>query len=266
MKFLRFIDPIRGKPCAGILVSADTVECLDGDGFDADQATGIMLPLGEIKHFLPPVVPPTILALGLNYRQHAIETGAEIPSEPLLFIKAASAANAHGEPIVLPQQAPEYVDYEAELVIVIGKTCRNVSPEAALDYVFGYTCGNDVSARDCQKWRDKQWARAKSFDTFAVMGPVIETDLDPADLRIRCWLNGECMQDSRTSDLIFDVPATISYLSNAMTLYPGTVIFTGTPPGVGVAREPEVYLRDQDRVRVEIEGVGSLENPVLTGR
>jgi 2-keto-4-pentenoate hydratase/2-oxohepta-3-ene-1,7-dioic acid hydratase in catechol pathway len=159
--------------------------------------------------------------------------------------------------------APDEVDYEAELVIVIGKQARHVSEEEALEYVLGYTCGNDVSARDCQLRLDAQWARAKSFDTFAPLGPWIETELDVGDCRVQCRLNGATMQDGNTEDLIFGPRYLISYLSRCLTLLPGTAIMTGTPAGVGFARKPSVFLAPGDIVEVEIEGIGTLRNPVV---
>jgi 2-keto-4-pentenoate hydratase/2-oxohepta-3-ene-1,7-dioic acid hydratase in catechol pathway len=166
--------------------------------------------------------------------------------------------------IELPRIAPDHVDYEAELAVVIGKTARHVSEQDALDYVFGYTCANDVSQRLCQKTLDRQWARGKSFDTFCPLGPWIETGIaDPQTLGIRSRLNGETMQDSNTGRLIFDVRRLVSYISDAMTLLPGTVILTGTPDGVGDARDPAVYLRDGDTIEIEIDGIGTLSNPVV---
>lgn len=224
--------------------------------------TGDTVPLSDIK-LLAPVTPPNILAIGLNYREHAIETGAAIPDHPVLFIKATSAVTHPGDPIILPGVAPDEVDYEAELAVVIGKTAKKVRVEDALDYVFGYTVGNDVSARDCQKVRDVQWARAKSFDTFCPLGPWIETDLDPADLPISSKLNGETMQASSTKDLIFGAAELIAHLSENITLLPGTVIMTGTPPGVGMALDPPRFLRAGDTIEITIEGIGSISNPVI---
>lgn len=211
---------------------------------------------------MAPVEPPNIFAIGLNYRAHAVEGGEAIPKAPILFIKASSALAGTNQPILLPRVAPNEVDYEAELVIVLGKRARNVAEDDALDYVFGYTCGNDVSARDCQLRIDRQWARGKSFDTFAPLGPWIETDLDPDSCAIRCRLNGKVMQDSNTKDLIFNTRHLISYLSHSITLQPCTVIMTGTPSGVGFARKPPVFLKAGDVVEVEIEGIGTLRNPV----
>jgi 2-keto-4-pentenoate hydratase/2-oxohepta-3-ene-1,7-dioic acid hydratase in catechol pathway len=159
--------------------------------------------------------------------------------------------------------APDEVDYEAELAVVIGKECKNVEVDQAGDYILGYTCANDVSARDCQIKIDKQWARAKSFDTFCPLGPVIETDLDPDNCQISSVLNGQVMQNSNTSDMIFDTAELISYLSKNMTLKPGTVILTGTPEGVGFARDEAVYLKPGDTIEIKIEGIGKLKNKVV---
>jgi 2-keto-4-pentenoate hydratase/2-oxohepta-3-ene-1,7-dioic acid hydratase in catechol pathway len=168
------------------------------------------------------------------------------------------------EPIVLPADAPDEVDYEAELAVVIGRTARKVAQADALKYVLGYCCANDVSARDCQIRRDKQWTRAKSFDTFGPLGPclVVDPKLDPNARPIRAILNGQVLQDSNTSDMIFSVPYLVSYLSQHFTLLPGTVIATGTPGGVGCTRKPPVYLRAGDEITIEIDGIGRLTNPV----
>ncbi|MHB9034146.1 MAG: fumarylacetoacetate hydrolase family protein [Anaerolineae bacterium] len=240
------------------------LRAIEGDIFSTWQATKQVYALNEIK-LLAPLVPVNILAIGLNYRAHAIETNAQIPDHPVLFIKATSSLCNPGDPIVLPSAAPNEVDYECELAVVIGKTAKNVSEANALDYVFGYTCGNDVSARDLQQRIDKQWARAKSCDTFAPLGPWIETELDPANALLRTRLNGTTMQNSSTSDMIFSCRQLIAHLSQSLTLLPGTVILTGTPPGVGTARKPPVYLRPGDIVEIEIEGIGVLRNPVIAG-
>ncbi|MFW6238174.1 MAG: fumarylacetoacetate hydrolase family protein, partial [Halanaerobiales bacterium] len=180
----------------------------------------------------------------------------------VVFLKATTSLVGPEEKIVLPDLAPEMVDYEAELAVVIGREARNIEKEEVDDYIFGFTCANDVSARDCQHELDVQWARAKSFDTFCPLGPHIETELDPGDLEIRSRLQGEVMQDSRTSDMIFSVPELVSYLSWNFTLLPGTVILTGTPEGVGFAREPQVFLRPGNEIEIEIEGIGILSNEV----
>jgi 2-keto-4-pentenoate hydratase/2-oxohepta-3-ene-1,7-dioic acid hydratase in catechol pathway len=218
---------------------------------------------------LPPVPDPQkIICIGLNYRDHAAESGAPIPKEPVLFSKFTTALIGDGQPIVLPPVSQE-VDYEAELVIVVGRRGRNIRKEDAGQYVAGYTIGHDVSARDWQLKKDgKQWLAGKSFDTFAPTGPALVTPdevLDPHNLSIRLRLNGKTMQDSNTSHLIFGVGELLAYLSQVFTLEPGDLIFTGTPPGVGFARKPPVYLKAGDTVEVEVERLGILRNPVIQG-
>lgn len=216
----------------------------------------------------PPVRNPRkIVCIGLNYRDHAIEGGKAIPTEPVIFSKFHTALIAAGENIVLPKVAKK-VDYEAELVIVIGKECKHVpNDDTAFQYVGGYTCGHDVSARDWQfKGEEKQWTIGKTFDTFAPVGPHILTadeKFDPHNARIQLRLNGETMQNSSTREFIFGVPAILNYLTQVMTLVPGDLIFTGTPPGVGIARKPPVLLKPGDVCEVEIEGLGVLKNPVV---
>ena len=234
---------------------------IEGDLFGSWEATGPVVSQADAR-LLAPVAPLQIVAIGLNYRQHAEESGMGIPGAPLVFVKTVNAVTHPGSPILLPAMAPDEVDYEAELVMVIGKTAKNVSKEDAADYVLGYTCGNDVSARDCQLRLDKQWARGKCFDTFAPLGPWIATGLDGDSLDIRLTVNDEVMQDSNTSDLIFSCDELVCYLSQCMTLYPGSIIMTGTPSGVGFSHDPQAYLREGDTVTVEIEGIGSLTNPV----
>jgi 2-keto-4-pentenoate hydratase/2-oxohepta-3-ene-1,7-dioic acid hydratase in catechol pathway len=218
---------------------------------------------------LPPITDPRkIVCLGLNYRDHAAESGAPIPKEPVLFSKYATALIGHDQPIVLPPVSQE-VDYEAELVIVVGKRGRNISGADALRYVAGYTIGHDVSARDWQLKKDqRQWMVGKTFDTFAPTGPFLVTADEvpgPHELPIRLSLNGQTMQDSNTGQMIFRVSEVLAYLSLVFTLEPGDLIFTGTPPGVGFARKPPVYLRPGDVVEVEIGGLGVLRNPVVQG-
>jgi 2-keto-4-pentenoate hydratase/2-oxohepta-3-ene-1,7-dioic acid hydratase in catechol pathway len=205
---------------------------------------------------------PKVVCVGLNYRDHAGESGAELPKAPLLFGKFANTLCGDGDPIVLPDGIG-HVDAEAELAVVIGQVARAVPVERALDVVAGYACANDVSARDAQ-FGDGQWFRGKGFDSFCPVGPAIvpAAELDTGDLRIVQRLNGEVLQDSRTSMLIFGVPELVSYVSHAVTLEPGDLVLTGTPSGVGVFREPKVTLRPGDAVEVEIEGVGVLRNPV----
>jgi 2-keto-4-pentenoate hydratase/2-oxohepta-3-ene-1,7-dioic acid hydratase in catechol pathway len=231
----------------------------------AKAANAVRFDSAAVK-LLPPIPdPPKIVCLGLNYRDHAIESGATIPKEPILFSKYATALIGPEEPIVLPPVSRE-VDYEAELVIVVGKRGRNVKAAEAMSYVAGYTVGHDVSARDWQlKKEGKQWMVGKTFDTFAPTGPVIVTAdelSDPHGLAIRLRLNGQTMQDSNTSQMIFRVEDVLAYITQVFTIEPGDLIFTGTPPGVGFARKPPVFLKTGDVVEVEIEGIGILRNPV----
>ncbi len=217
---------------------------------------------------LAPVVPRSILCIGLNYRRHAKESGAAVPDHPVLFMKMPSSVQHPGAPIVLPRTLrSDAVDYECELAVVIGKRCRNVSRQQALDYVLGYTCGNDVSARDWQlRWGGSQWCRGKTFDTFCPLGPALVTAdeiPDPNALAIKTVVNGDTLQDWNTSDMIFDVRHLIAFLSGSSTLEAGTVIMTGTPHGVGSARTPPRYLQPGDTVTVAIEKIGALTNPVV---
>ncbi len=216
---------------------------------------------------LPPIPSPEkVICVGINYADHARESGMEPPAEPVIFSKFPSAASAHGDPIVLPRLS-ETVDYEAELVVVIGIGGRHVPKDKARDHIAGYCCGNDVSARDWQLHKPAgQWLLGKTFDTFAPFGPALvtadEID-DPGNLAIRLRLNGRTMQDSNTDQLIFSVEELIAYVSGVCTLAPGDLIFTGTPPGVGMARKPPVLLKPGDTVEVEIDRVGILRNPVV---
>lgn len=217
---------------------------------------------------LAPVVPATIVCIGLNYAKHAAEGGKGPPERPVWFTKLPGAVQHPGEPIRLPRSQPtEKADYEAELAIVLGRECRDATKENALSYVLGYTCANDVSARDWQRdWSGSQWCHAKSFDTFCPLGPVLVTPDElpnPNGLRIRSVLNGTVMQDSNTSDMIFDVPTIITFLSADKTLPAGTIILTGTPEGVGFARKPPVWLKPGDTIAIEIESIGTLTNPVV---
>jgi len=218
--------------------------------------------------FLTPIDFRCIYAIGLNYREHAKETGLEIPKYPMVFMKAPTAAQNPGDPIVIPRfLRSDKVDFEAELGVVIGRPCKNVNPEEALSYVLGYVCANDVSARDWQKEKGGgQFCRGKTFDTFCPVGPCLATAdeiPDPSQLTIRSFVNEDKMQESRTDDMIFDVPTLISFLSGSTTLLPGTLILTGTPSGVGEARKPKRFLVPGDEVTIEIEGLGILTNPVV---
>jgi 2-keto-4-pentenoate hydratase/2-oxohepta-3-ene-1,7-dioic acid hydratase in catechol pathway len=211
-----------------------------------------VMPLAEAQ-LLPPVVPSKIVCVGRNYAAHAAEHQAAVPDEPMLFLKPPSALIGHRQPVQVPAGIGR-VDHEAELAVIIGSSAQGVSHDEALDYVLGYTCANDVSARVFQQ-KDGQWGRAKGFDTFCPLGPWITTDLDPLDLGVWGFVNGELRQDDRTASMVFDVPALIAFISGVMTLQPGDVILTGTPAGVS-------ELHAGDVVRVEIEGIGVLENPV----
>jgi len=242
-----------------------------GGAWEGDELFAGLTPSGEearIARVLAPVQPPAIFCIGLNYRRHAAETGAALPEWPVLFMKSPGAVQDPGEAIVLPRAlASAEVDLEGELAVVIGRRCRNVSRDEALKVVAGFTCGNDVSARDWQKqWGGGQWCRGKTFDTFAPLGPVLVPPAelaDPLALRLRAIHNGVVVQDGNTNDMIFDVPTLITFLSGSTTLLPGTVIFTGTPEGVGMAATPPRWLAPGDRVEVEIEGLGRLSNPVV---
>ena len=221
---------------------------------------------GQPYRLLPPVPQPEkVICIGVNYADHAAEVGMEVPSEPVVFNKFASALIAHGDTIRLPKVS-DRVDYEAELVVVIGKRGRDITRQDACDYVAGYCCGNDISARDWQKGKPaRQWLLGKTFDTFAPLGPelVLQDEItDPMQLGITLRLNGVIMQDSNTNQCIFDIPALIAYVSQVVTLESGDLIYTGTPPGVGDMRTPPIYLQPGDTVEVEIESLGVLRNSV----
>jgi 2-keto-4-pentenoate hydratase/2-oxohepta-3-ene-1,7-dioic acid hydratase in catechol pathway len=268
MKIVRYADP-HGRVHCGAEQPDGTVLRLEGDVFASPRLT---TERASVAKRLAPIVPTQILCIGLNYRQHAAETGAKVPERPILFVKGINTLQHPGDPIEIPQHlASSEVDYECELAVVIGRACKNVSREHALDYVLGYTCANDVSARDHQiKLGGGQWCRGKFFDTFAPLGPRLVTADEipnPNALRLSTTLNGERVQDSNTSDMIFDVASLISYLSGSTTLVPGTVILTGTPQGVGMAAQPVPrWLRPGDSVTIEIEHIGALTNPVALER
>jgi 2,4-didehydro-3-deoxy-L-rhamnonate hydrolase len=220
--------------------------------------------LADARLHAPIPAPGKIIGIGLNYEDHAAETGAAIPEQPIVFAKWANSIVGPGDPIVIPD-ATKQPDYEAELAVVIGKAARRVSESEALDHVFGYTNANDVSARDIQLGEGGQWVRGKAIDTFCPIGPYIATTdevPDPQNLTIRCVLNGEAVQDGTTSKMIFSVAELVAFLSTGMTLLPGDIIITGTPPGVGMARDPQLWIKAGDEVTIEIEGLGSLTNPV----
>lgn len=262
MKIIRFISG--GKTFLGQWIDDKSAKRIEGDLLGKYRVTSEVL---KIDKLLAPLVPADILCIGLNYRAHAAESNSPIPKNPMLFIKASGTLNNPGDPILLPRLSDQ-VDYEAELAVVIGKKAKYVKKENALDYVLGYTCANDVSARDWQRNKDLgggQFARGKSFDSFCPLGPWIVTRDEipnPNALNIKSILNGEVMQDYTTSDMIFDVPTLIESLSSTMTLQPGSVILTGTPQGVGFARTPPVWLKPGDTIAIELEKIGRLENPV----
>ena len=264
MKIIRFQDSKGDIGYASLLPDGRAL-AIKGDIFGSMQVTNAPV---KIHRLLAPVLPTAIMCIGLNYRRHAAETGSPIPAYPILFLKNPAAVQDPDKPILLPASQPisTEVDYECELAVVIGKRCKGVNRQRAFDYVLGYSCANDVSARDWQgKWGGGQWCRGKGFDTFAPLGPCLVTPdeiSNPNALAIRTILNGETMQNSNTMDMIFDVPTLIEFLSSGTTLLPGTVILTGTPEGIGAARKPQRFLKAGDRITVEIEKIGSLTNTV----
>lgn len=259
MKICRFLDHAGAVRTGRLLDDQHAAPVIDSEARPLRFASE---PL-RIARLAAPVQPSNIFAIGRNYRAHVAETGATAPERPLVFLKATSSLLPPGGAIMLPEAAPDEVDFEAELAIVIGRTASRVTPEGALEYVLGFTCANDVTARDCQR-NDKQWTRAKGFDTFCPLGPWIVTpdELDPQRLAVRSRLNGAAMQDGSTADMTFSCSELISYLSHQFTLLENTVILTGTPDGVGFARKPPVFLRHGDAIEVDIEGIGVLTNSV----
>ena len=255
----------RGDGARVGIVEGDDVYDAGDSLFDLDRGEHVG-PWDAVPLLAPVLRPSKIVGIGLNYRDHAAETGAALPEQPLLFAMWANAVVGPGEPIRLPPAGVStFVDYEAELGVVIGTRASGVAATRALDHVLGYTCLNDVSARDRQR-REPQWIRGKSLDTFCPIGPWITTadELpDPQALAIKLHLNGETMQDSSTAEMVFGVAELIAFVSEAITLEPGDVIATGTPPGVGASRRPPVSLKAGDTVVVEIEGIGLLTNPVV---
>jgi 2-keto-4-pentenoate hydratase/2-oxohepta-3-ene-1,7-dioic acid hydratase in catechol pathway len=268
MKIIRFLAD-DGKILNGRYHddAPDHAEVIEGDIFKEFKVTRKK---EKISQFLPPVLPSNILALGLNYRKHADETKMEAPEFPVLFLKTTSSVIGHEAPILIPAAGPDQVDYEGELAVIISRSAKNVSPDQAFDYILGYTCANDVSARDWQFEKQKgQWARGKSFDTFCPLGPFLVTKdeiRDPNRLHIRTTLNDLTLQDARTDAMIFQVADIVSLLSQSMTLLPATVILTGTPEGVGFTRKPPVFMKEGDKITIEIEKIGRLSNPVRKER
>ena len=264
MKIIRYQDSA-GKIHYGRQKADGSASRIEGDLFSTYRDTGEP---ADVKKLLAPIHPTDIVCIGLNYRRHAEEGNQPIPQWPVVFMKTSSAVQNPGDPIVLPRKLKsDAVDYECELAVVIGKPCYNVTKARALDYVLGYTCANDVSARDWQmKYGGSQWCRGKTFATFAPLGPALVTAdeiADPNALGIKTVLNGNVMQDWNTNDMIFDVPTLIEFLSGSTLLSPGTVILTGTPHGVGGARKPPVFLLPGDTVTIAIEKIGELTNPVV---
>ncbi|PXA05652.1 5-carboxymethyl-2-hydroxymuconate isomerase [Coraliomargarita sinensis] len=254
-----------GQICFGV-ESKGEVHRIAGDIFDQFSVTDEVL---EPVKRLAPLEPKQIYAIGLNYREHAAEMKSEVPEYPVVFTKSVTSVAHPNGPIRLPRHLhSDQVDYEGELAVVIGKVCKNVSADEALDYVLGYTCANDVSARDWQKvYGGGQWIKGKSFDTFCPLGPFLVTAdevPDPQILPLRTMLNGQIVQESFTGDMIFPVAELIAFLSGSTTLLPGTVILTGTPPGVGMAAHPPRFLRPGDEVVVDITGIGMLHNHIVS--
>jgi len=225
-----------------------------GVGTDSVRYTGQSYPVADVR-LLAPVLPTKVVAIGKNYADHAREMGGEPPDEPVIFLKPSTSVIGPGDPVARPVKLSERVDFEGELAVVIGRLCRDVPPERVSEVIFGYTCANDVTARDLQA-KDGQWTRAKGFDTFCPLGPWIETGLDPSDLELTTTVNGEVKQHARTSQLLHDVTAVVRYVTSVMTLLPGDILLTGTPAGIG----PLVH---GDRVSVAIQGIGALTNPVV---
>jgi 2-keto-4-pentenoate hydratase/2-oxohepta-3-ene-1,7-dioic acid hydratase in catechol pathway len=241
---------------AGDMTIAEIAGHPFGPGTGETKLTGAVYPLADVR-LLAPVLPSKVVAIGKNYLEHARETGSEPPVEPLIFLKPSTAVIGPGDAIVRPVHLSHRVDYEGELAIVFGRLCRDVPAARVPEVIFGYTCANDVTARDLQA-TDGQWARAKGFDSFCPLGPWIETGLDPADVQLTTAVNGEVKQDSRTSLLIHDIVKLVTYVTAVMTMLPGDVLLTGTPEGIGP-------LAAGDIVSVSVEGIGALTNRVVDG-
>lgn len=249
MKFLRFrIGKVEKK---GILVD-DKIKEITGSFFNEFSVTENEYDMDDVK-MLPPILPSKLVCIGRNYADHAKELGNDVPETPLMFLKPSTTVIGDGDVIEYPD-CSDRVDHEAELGVVIKRTCKKVTEKDAMNYVLGYTCVNDITARDIQK-KENKFTRAKGFDTFAPIGPIIETELDPSGVNVKCFVNGEVRQDGNTRDMIFNVPQLISFISNVMTLLPGDIIATGTPAGVGA-------LSVGDIVEIEVEGIGTLNNIV----
>jgi 2-keto-4-pentenoate hydratase/2-oxohepta-3-ene-1,7-dioic acid hydratase in catechol pathway len=265
VRIARFQDQT-GAVCTGVAHGDGSFTYAQGNMFDGSfKDTG---KAATVSKLLAPVEPPVVVCIGLNYKKHADELGLPYPKNPVVFLKPPNTVTGHGTPIAKPR-ITEKMDYEVELAVVIGKPCRDVSVDDALNYVLGYTCANDVSTRDWQKVPElsgSQWTRSKIFDNFCPLGPVLVTADEipnPNNLQVKCFVNGEKMQDSSTSDLIFNIQQVVSFCSIGTTLAPGTVIITGTPAGVAEGRSPQPWLKPGDHCVVEIEKIGRLENPIV---
>jgi len=256
MRIARFV--LDSEPQYGIVdgpAGSETVTVIHGDPFfNGVERTGTTHPLADVRLVAPIIPRSKVVGVGRNYAEHAAELGNEVPEEPLLFFKPNTSVIGPGEPVFLPEFSDE-ISFEGELAVVIGRICKDVPVERAEEVIFGYTCANDLTARDVQR-REKQWARAKGFDGSAPLGPWIETDLDTESLGLRTLVNGEVKQNGNTADMVWGVKELVAEVSRAFTLLPGDVILTGTPAGVGL-------LDEGDRVSVEIEGIGTLSNPVV---
>jgi 2-keto-4-pentenoate hydratase/2-oxohepta-3-ene-1,7-dioic acid hydratase in catechol pathway len=247
-RFVRCL--VDGEPAYGT-VEGEEVALIDPHPFTTYRPTGQRVPLAGLR-LLAPVIPTKIIAVGRNYRAHALELGHEVPTAPLYFLKPSTSVIGPGDTVLLPNDLSDEIHFEGEVAVVIGALLSRVTPEVAAKGILGVTCANDLTLRDLQR-SDEQWTRAKGFDTSCPLGPAIATGLDLADLRVRTWVDDELVQDGSTSDLVFDIPTLVADISRIMTLLPGDVLLTGTPSGVGP-------VRDGQRVRVEVDGVGSLEN------
>ncbi len=265
MQIIRFMDS-NGTLYTGCDYNGKTAAVLKGDLFGQHEVTQQR---AIVDTLLAPIDPTAILCIGLNYRLHAKETGLEIPKYPVLFMKNPAAVTGPYSPIQIPGSCldPLQVDYEAELAVVLGKKIKNIKKEDALEAVLGYSCSNDISARQWQiKGGGHQWIRGKSFDTFCPLGPALVTTdeiPDPQDLELECRLNKTTVQNGSTSDMIFSVAEIIAFLSESTTLLPGTIILTGTPSGVGFTRKPPIFLKPNDLLETRIKGIGQMKNPVV---
>jgi 2-keto-4-pentenoate hydratase/2-oxohepta-3-ene-1,7-dioic acid hydratase in catechol pathway len=259
VKIVRF--RLDGEARFGVLEDQEIYPC-DGDPFVGLKPGSRAIPAEGLK-LLSPIEPPNVVCIGLNYKRHVEESGVPFPKVPQIFLKPTTSVRGPEDPIVRPLQDPNKVDYEVELVIVIGKAAKHVSEEQAREVILGYTVGNDVSARGAQ-FEDIQWTRGKSYDSFCPLGPCLETGIVADSLDLMCRVNGRTLQHSNTSDMIWTASQLVSFISGCMTLLPGTVILTGTPEGVGFPRTPPIFLKDGDVVECEIESIGILRNPVVS--